>query len=139
MASEDDVGKLLMLFELCTDYFAQDEIGKKYKTPHIQGCISLKYQKTMSALVKKWLPHAHLEPCYKSLVANKRYCLKDETRAPNGRRWVSEEKTVNPIKKSWRKPYFPAWTLYFYRDSDGKLIPMYLDANYPDSGCDMMY
>ncbi len=89
--TEEDVDQLLKLFERCTNYFAQDEIGKKTGTPHIQGCIALRSQTTQSALSKKWLPRAFLKPCYKSFIANIRYCSKDDSRAPNGRRWCFEK------------------------------------------------
>lgn len=86
-----DVDQLLKLFERCTNYFAQDEIGKEKDTPHIQGCIALRSQITLSALSKKWLPRAYLKPCYKSFIANIRYCSKNDSRAPNGRRWCFEK------------------------------------------------
>ncbi len=87
--TEDDVRKMLTVFarKSTLEYDAQDEVGDT-GTPHIQGHIVFKCQRTMTALAKDF-PRAHLEVMYKSVLANRRYCTKERTRAPNGRRWSS--------------------------------------------------
>lgn len=84
--TEGDVAKMLSAFERATNYFAQDEIGPVNKVPHIQGFISFKSQRYRLAMSKDF-PRAFLKPCYKCVLANMRYCSKNDTRAPNGRRW----------------------------------------------------
>lgn len=87
--TDGDETKMLNCFSKrgTLQYFAQDEIGKN-GTPHLQGCVVFKCQRTMSAVAKDF-PRARLSVMYKALAANRSYCTKEETRAPNGRRWSS--------------------------------------------------
>ncbi len=58
-------------------YIYQLEKGKE-KTPHLQGCLELYHNKTLSSM-KRYLPTAHLEPCRKWKESIK-YCQKMDTR-----------------------------------------------------------
>ncbi len=63
----------------------QEEIGLVKKTPHLQGCVFFKndiHLSTMIAINKRviWFPLTYP----RQAIA---YCLKTETRKPNGGRW----------------------------------------------------
>ncbi len=97
--TEDDIEKLLIIYSSAVNYFAQEEICPKTKTPHIQGFICFKSQRTMRSL-SKYIPRGRLSVMYKSVLANFRYCSKDKSRAPNGRRWCFEiqDKPMSPLE-----------------------------------------
>lgn len=52
------------------------EVGKKTKTPHLQGVIVFKKKLKGTEIVKIYGNKAHWEPC-KSLDASKNYCKKE--------------------------------------------------------------
>ncbi len=79
--------------DFCKKYVYQLEIGDN-KTEHLQGCLELVNNKTLSAL-KLILPRAHLEPC-KDWKGSIKYCTKRESwvRGP----WVKGVILDKPIK-----------------------------------------
>ncbi len=79
--------------EFSKKYIFQLESGEK-KTEHLQGCLELTNNMTLSALKKK-LPTAHLEPCrdWKSSI---KYCQKADTRIDGP--WTKEVQIERPLK-----------------------------------------
>ncbi len=86
----DDYPKIL---EFCKKYIYQLELGES-GTLHLQGCLELTNNKTMSAL-SALLPKAHLEVC-KNWQAAIKYCQKLETRADGP--WAKGIKLDRPLK-----------------------------------------
>lgn len=71
-----------LLTEKCDQWAWQLEEGQESKTPHIQGAIYFKSQRSFSA-VKKDLPFCHIE-VQKSWTACAKYCQKVTTRIQGG-------------------------------------------------------
>ncbi len=93
--SEEEVTQLLTVFEkLCADFAAQEELGVRNKTPHIQGYLYFKNNKTHSA-VQKLIPRGYIRKARKAIAA-RQYCLKADTR--NGRQWFPKKEPI------WKPP-----------------------------------
>ncbi len=95
--TKEDVTQLHMVFEICADFACQEEIGEKNGTPHIQGYIYFRHDKSES-VVRKLIPRGHWEKARKA-VALKRYCTKAKTQ--HGRIWIKNivsNRILNPGK-----------------------------------------
>lgn len=94
---------LNIVLTVSTLYAFQEEIGEKCGTPHIQGYISFK---------KRTRPFSEFPPDEYPIDWDVRkakthkqaytYCLKDETRKPNGRRWTNAPIVLD----DWDHPYY---------------------------------
>ncbi len=82
------------------------EIGEKTKTPHIQGFIVFKYQKTLTQ-VRRSLPRAHLTAANGTVGQNVEYCSKDGDYEEWGERPMSKKEQGEAQKNL----YAQAWEL----------------------------
>lgn len=82
-----------------------EEIAPTTGTPHLQGYFEMAEAKTISALVKKWLPKGiHLEPAKGSKNQNKEYCSKGQNIYESGEAKNQGERTdLVLIKESIEK------------------------------------
>lgn len=111
----------------CKSYTFQEEEGGENHTPHIQGALYFKSQRSFSALKKQW-PTAHIEKA-RSWKDIEQYCQKAETRIGPIR--TNERKVKDPMEGLTPRP-FQTWienlmkevpderTIYWIYDPDGK-------------------
>lgn len=121
---------LNLLKELSTSeaYALQEEKGE-CGTPHIQGCVCYKWQKSFEQM-KKILPRAHIEKC-KQWNAATEYCMKDETR--NGERHTKGIKLKviikDPLDGKTLKPFQQEIIDIIKTEPDDRTIWWFWDKN----------
>ncbi len=107
--TEKDVAQMHTIFQnLCTDFAAQEELGVRDLTPHIQGYLYFKNARTFMNM-KKLLPRAHIEVARKAIAA-RQYCLKKDTRC--GRQWTPfnvQNQWVKPTWDEFKEQAFKFW------------------------------
>ncbi len=89
--TESDVAQMMSIFGWpgCSEYAAQDEIGEKCGTPHINGFYYFPNKESNFNLTNNTISYGYLRKSRKCKLANFRYCTKTNTRMPNGRQWFS--------------------------------------------------
>lgn len=109
--TKEDITQLHTVFEICADFACQEEIGEKSGTPHIQGYIYFKYDKSES-VVRKLIPRGHWEKARKA-VALKRYCTKAKTQ--HGRIWrkTISSRVLSPAGKPTEEAFMLAALTWF--------------------------
>lgn len=112
--TKKDLAQLHTVFEMCSDFACQEEVGEKKGTPHIQGYICFKSAKAES-VVRKLIPRGWWQRARKA-VAVKTYSSKKHTRLEGGRTWsmFNRLRTINPGKPSAEE--FMARCLLWYKD-----------------------
>lgn len=90
----EDIDVLDALFrQICTDWAFQEEIGKKEKTPHLQGAIRLK----KSMRYTEFSPNKRIH--WEAQRYSHMYALKEDTRKPGGiQRYGGTYKPQTPLK-----------------------------------------
>lgn len=105
---ENDAAHLEQAFMIigAKKFVFQEEIGKKTKTPHLQGCVFFKNAIAFSTMKKINNRIAWYDLDYpKKAIA---YCLKSDTRKPLGGRWYYG---IDPIDYE-DKPLIPKMNYY---------------------------
>lgn len=119
-----------------TEYIAQEERGEK-GTPHIQGALYFKDAKTFKAVLK-FVEGAHIEAMKGRKIDCKKYCWKDETREPGGKRWrygfySGHENMRVEMENRWESKIPHQWQLdcleMLEHDPDERSIHWYFDKN----------
>ncbi len=94
--TSDDIAQMTSVFgwDSCSEYAAQEEIGEKSKTLHINGYVYFPKKISISSL-RSAMPRAYIRAGKKCALANRRYCTKSKTRKPDGLSWCSHPKNAN--------------------------------------------
>ncbi len=106
----------------------QEEIGKKCKTPHLQGCVFFKNAIAFNTMksINKRISWFRLDYPKRAI----RYCLKDETRKPGGEQWTFGINIKDYLPKpktildGMKREEFKAWC---YNDMRKQLKDMKID------------
>lgn len=112
--------------ERCTDYVIQEEVGEN-GTPHLQGYVYYKSAREFKTLKKEW-PKVHWEPT-NNMDAARKYCKKEETRAPETEPFEKEENTKKKTEDypgnehDWDHETFREYDPLYKIDNDNLLLP----------------
>lgn len=112
--TEEDIKRILFTFR-CDKYVLGFEEGKENKTPHIQGFVHFRSQRTWKSLKKK-LPKSNFRKCDGTFRQNYAYCTKKDTQVREPITNISPEEGIGvtemqkmKVRKKWSEMKLYPW------------------------------